>query len=151
MSKSTREEEEEEEEWKTPSQPEFLKQLTFRVTTKDKNPPQASFKTRNLGFREPLQTAEPPQRSPRPHYWNSSGILTTERERGLMVRVKCHVQCGLSTITNPIGHMQVDESNRVAVDLAPALKDTGDRCSILNLRTCEQHTGAAQAARHRSN
>lgn len=54
-----------------------------------------------------------------------------------MVGVKCHVQCGLSTITNPTGHTQVDESNQVAVDLAPALKDMGDRCSILNLRMCE--------------
>lgn len=68
-----------------------------------------------------------------------------------MVGVKCHVQCGLSTITNPFGHMQVDESNKVAVDLAPASKDVDDSCSILNLRLCEQHTGTAQAARCRSN
>lgn len=55
-----------------------------------------------------------------------------------MIDVKCHVRCGLSTITNPCGHRQVDEGIRtkdggsrreVTDDLGAAGKDveeTGD-------------------------
>ncbi len=37
------------------------------------------------------------------------GFLPLGEKGGLMIDVKCHVQCGLSTITNPCGHRQVDE------------------------------------------
>lgn len=77
---------------------------------------QVSFKMRNLAFREPLQihTAHPlPQLSSQPHYlqpWDVCHWALPWVKRGdLMIDVKCHVQCGLPTITNPWGHKQVDE------------------------------------------